>query len=285
VIGTQEDPGVKQLTQQEKDFFDTFGFLKFPQLMAHEIDSIIDEFEAVWKVKGGGHNGKLHEGKARSCIVPFIDQSAKLSALLDDPNIEGVAAGLLGDDFNYIGSDGNYYAGDTSWHSDGWHGDGPRFIKIAFYLDPLTRDTGALRVIPGSHKPGDKFADELTANLKKGFFSVKGCDIPAVALDINPGDVVVFNHNIKHASFGGSGWRRMFTINLCQRHPENRVHELTSYIEVHARFWLDHLHGPVMVETATPGRMRHLEQVIKNEGRLAELSREHRQKMLEPSRG
>jgi hypothetical protein len=277
---------VKQLTQQEKDFFDTFGFLKFPQLMANQIGSIIEEFETVWKVKGGGHAGKPHDGKARSCIVPFIDQSARLSALLDDPNIEGVAAGLLGDDFNYIGSDGNYYSGDTNWHSDGWHGEGPRFMKIAFYLDPLTRDTGALRVIPGSHKPGDKYATALTEQMKHGgFWGLHGRDIPAVALDIVPGDVVCFNHNIKHASFGGSGWRRMFTINLCQHHPENRVHELTNYVEAHARFWLDHLHGPTMIKTATPGRMRHLEQVIKNEGRLADLSREHREKMAEPSRG
>jgi hypothetical protein len=60
---------------------------------------------------------------------------------------------------------------------------------------------------------------------------------------------------------------------------------LTNYVEAHARFWLDHLHGPTMIKTATPGRMRHLEQVIKNEGRLADLSREHREKMAEPSRG
>jgi len=47
-----------------------------------------------------------------------------LSTLLDDPRIHDVAASLLGDDFNYMGSDGNFYAGDTRWHSDGYGGRG-----------------------------------------------------------------------------------------------------------------------------------------------------------------
>ena len=38
-----------------------------------------------WGERGGGHNGRPHEGTARSCIVPFIDQSEYLSSLLDDP--------------------------------------------------------------------------------------------------------------------------------------------------------------------------------------------------------
>lgn len=35
--------------------------------------------------------------------------------------INAIATQLLGEDFNYMGSDGNYYVGDTGWHSDGWH--------------------------------------------------------------------------------------------------------------------------------------------------------------------
>ncbi|MCE2433986.1 MAG: hypothetical protein J4F29_13835 [Candidatus Latescibacteria bacterium] len=133
------------LTDQKKSFFDTFGFLAFPDLLADCIDEIIDAFEAIWNQRGGGHNGQPHDGKRRSCIVPFIDQHERLCALLDDPRIKEILVGLLGENFNYMGSDGNYYAGDTQWHSDGW-GKEIRFVKIALYLDPLTRDTGCLRV-------------------------------------------------------------------------------------------------------------------------------------------
>src|SRR5919201_1641968 len=149
-----------RLSDQQLAFFDTFGYLAFPGLMADCIDEIIAEFEVLWESHGGGHNGRPHDGRARSCIFPFIDQRERLCALLDDPRIAGIAASLLGVDFNYMGSDGNYYTGDTGWHSDGWHTD-IRHIKIAFYLDPLTRDTGCLRVIPGSHQPGDRYSDTL----------------------------------------------------------------------------------------------------------------------------
>ena len=102
-------------------------------LMADRIDEITEAFEAVWSERGGGHNGQPHAGEARSCIVPFIDQSAALSSLIDDPRIHALATTLLGDDFNYMGSDGNYYVGDTGWHSDGWHPKGrPQHLKIAF---------------------------------------------------------------------------------------------------------------------------------------------------------
>jgi len=66
--------------------------------------------------------------------VPFINQSKYLSSLID-----GIFANLLGDDYNYLGSDGTYYVGDTGWHSNGgW----PR--PIAYYNITVSRctDTG-----------------------------------------------------------------------------------------------------------------------------------------------
>ena len=215
------------LTEHQRSFFDTFGYLGFPRLLIDRIDEITDEFEALWASRGGGHDGKPHEGTARSCIVPFIDQREKLCALLDDPAIKGIATSLLGEDFNYMGSDGNYYAGDTPWHSDGWNKD-LRHLKIAFYLDPLTRETGSLRVIPGSHKLRDGYADMLQEQIRNSeeVWGIHGRDVPAVALETQPGDVVCFNHNTKHAAFGGSPRRRMFTINLCERFPEERLPDL-----------------------------------------------------------
>lgn len=111
-----------RLTQEQIRFFNTFGYLTFPGLLADGIDRIIEEFEKIWRDHGGGHDNKQHEGKARSCIVPFPDQSEYLSSLLDDPRIHDIIASLLGDDFNYTSGDGNFYVGDTQWHSDGYDG-------------------------------------------------------------------------------------------------------------------------------------------------------------------
>lgn len=274
------------LTQQQLGFFETFGFLKFPGLVSDRIDEITEEFVELFIKRGGGHNGQPHDGSARSCIPAFIDQSERLSALIDEPTILGAAKSLLGDDFNYMGSDGNYYSGDTPWHSDGWN---PDFlnIKFAFYLDPLTRDTGALRVIPGSHCIGDTYTQKLQDNVNRSqeIWGMGGQEIPALALETQPGDVLCFNHNLKHAAFGGSGWRRMFTINCSQRYPEERLDDLRNGISGAARFWVDRVYGEAMMNTAGPERMRHLEQVMANDGHLAELSRRARETMSEPSRG
>ena len=275
-----------KLSEQQISFFNTFGFIAFPGMLADRIDTIIREFELVWTERGGGHNGHTHDGKARSCIVPFIDQRDELASLVDDPRIAGIASALLGDDFNYMGSDGNYYVGDTGWHSDGWHPQ-IRHIKIALYLDHLTRDTGCLRVIPGSHLIEDAFAQRLQQQIRKSdeLWGMPGRDVPAIPLEVTPGDVLVFNHNTKHAAFGGNSHRRMFTINLCQRYPDSMIDELRQYVSGAARFWIEEAYGPAMLRTATPARMRHLEQVMANDDHLPELVREAKKTMTEPARG
>ena len=47
-----------QLTEQQVNFFETYGYLGLPGLMADRVDEIIREFEAVWAAHGGGHNGR-----------------------------------------------------------------------------------------------------------------------------------------------------------------------------------------------------------------------------------
>ncbi|MBV9867592.1 MAG: hypothetical protein JO316_19755, partial [Abitibacteriaceae bacterium] len=107
-----------------------------------------------------------------------------------------------------------------------------------------------------------------------------------VALESRPGDVVVFNHNLQHASFGGSSQRRMFTLNLCRR-AQNPVelYELREFINSAARFWVEQTHSDVMRRTASPERMRHLEQVMENEDELPALVRQAKAVMAEPARG
>jgi hypothetical protein len=275
------------LTTPQQNFFDTFGYLSLPGLLADVIEEIIEAFEQVWADRGGGHHGEQHDEERRSCIVPFIDQHPRLCALLDDERIDGLLCDLLGDDYNYSGSDGNYYAGDTQWHSDGFKQTQHRYVKIAFYLDDLDADTGCLRVIPGSHIPQDSFAETLQQHVKEigDWWGVDGSQVPAQAMATTPGDIAVFNHNLKHAAFGGSGRRRMFTINCTQRFAEADLQIWRDYISGMARFWTDRMYGETMVSTASPARMVHLEQGMANDGHLAALSAKAREEMNEPSRG
>lgn len=269
-----------QLSLQQQNFFDTFGYLVFPGLLRDEIETITQEFRAVFDDKG-----LAHTPDKRTCLVPFIDQREYLCGLLDDARIRGIADGILGEDWNYIAGDGNYYSGDTPWHSDGYHRVG-KYLKIALYLDEVKKDSGALRVIPGSHRIDNKDWPALKAHQSKELWGIEGRDVPCVALESTPGDVVAFNHNLMHASFGGSSARRMFTINMCShcQTPEE-LGEMRGFIESSARFWIDSMHGDLMKKTASPRRMRNLQQVMDNEDHLPGLAAKARREMSESSRG
>ena len=245
-------------TEQHKKFYQQFGYLHFPGLLNDCIGTIIDEFEKVWAACSVKHTGE------QRTMFPgnFICQTERLCQMMDDPRIMEICAGVMGDDYQYAGGDGNFYSGDTGWHSDlmpntGFYKD-CEHVKVAFYLDPVTRDTGALRVIPGSHIPGDKFSETMQKFLNEG--GLAGKDVPAAALETKPGDVVLFTHNLKHASFGGSKRRRMFVMNM-QAMPRTAVghqevrHEWTYYASVGAK----KMHSGLIMDTATPERLKHLQ--------------------------
>ena len=276
-----------RLTEQQLNFFNTFGYLHFPGLMADCVDKIIASFERVWAAHGGGHNGQTHDGKARAVIYPFPDQDEYLSSLLDEPRIHDITASILGDDFNYTSGDGNLYVGDTQWHSDGYSGTRIPSIKIAFYLDPLTRDTGAVRVIPGSHHCNDQYADGLESQIRdsRKTWGLAPEDVPCVAVETKPGDIVVFWHNTKHSAFGGSQRRRMYTMNFYEHVPEDRLEWFQDTLSHEGRFWTDTIHGPEMLRTATPERMVHLKQVMENDFKVKEVHARLRAERAEPSRG
>jgi hypothetical protein len=116
-------------------------------------------------------------------------------------------------------------------------------------------------------------------------FGITGREVPGIALESQPGDVLVFNHNLHHAAFGGGNRRRMFTLNLCRRAKDpEELQDLRSFINSAARFWVTQSHSEVMRRTASPERMRHLEQVIENEDELPELVRQAKAIMAEPAR-
>ena len=278
------------LTEQQLRFFDTFGFLHFPGLFANDIDRITESFERVWENHGGGHQGRVHDHKRRSAMMPFIDQDEYLCGLLDDRRLDGIASAILGNDYNYTVSDGNFYVGDTQWHSD--FSRSKPTIKAAFYLDKVTKESGCLRVIPGSHKIGDVFATSLKDMMSSQreqriteVFGIHGSEVPGFALESMPGDLVCFDRRIKHASFGGGTRRRMFTIVLEPRYPDDELDILRTNIGNMSKFWVERAYGHTMINTAGPERMVHLEQRLANDDHLAELTRIAKRDMEEPARG
>ena len=266
-----------QLTEQQLTFIATFGYLHLPGLLNDKIDRIEEAFESLIQSRGG----KDHEGKRRLSVTPFLNHSEYLCSLLDDDRLDGIATSLLGEHYQYWNSDGNYYVSDTDWHSDAssW----PKrslFYKLAIYLDPVTRDTGALRVIPGSHRYVEGYADVLDRHLinhksrtryeGRGYYKatlgVDGRSIPAVALESQPGDVAIFNQAIKHSAWGGSDRRRMFTINYTLLYTGELLEHFLEVIDQHGYSKADVFGDPAgpLLTRATPNRLRHLQQLLEH---------------------
>ena len=140
------------LTQQQVTQWETFGFLHLRGVLnADEIEVINAEYEKGLNRTRDQMDSPV--GNRRQLNWPNMGPDTPfLAGLLEDPRICGVAEQLFGDDVVGVASNGNHFAGDrTEWHPD-THDPHMQGVKFACYLQPLGAESGALRVIPGSHK-------------------------------------------------------------------------------------------------------------------------------------
>ena len=137
------------LTAEQIAHFETFGFvIRRRCFSSKEMEKISRAFDEVLTED---RQGQPFAGETRQAVLGFIEKRPLLSALVEDDRVYEPLEQLLGPGFVWIGSDGNLYVGDTGWHPDGSVLDYRR-IKVAFYLDPVAKETGCLRVVPGSHR-------------------------------------------------------------------------------------------------------------------------------------
>jgi hypothetical protein len=208
------------LTAGQLAAFEAFGFLKLGAVFStREMGDIRREFDDVL---AEDREGRRFTGEERQMVQSFVERRAALSTLIDDDRIYGPMEQVLGPDLVWLTSDGNLYVGDTDWHHDATVKGYPQ-IKVALYLDPVRRDTGCLRVIPGSHEPPYHYAlDPLSSQDEPGF-GVARADVPCAYLESEPGDVVMFHQTMWHATFGGGAGRRMLALSYAP-YPATDAH-------------------------------------------------------------
>ena len=204
------------LTPGQIAHFETFGFVVLKQhftveevaIMKRESDEIFDE------VRGG----KPFTGEKWEPVQPFFERRPFLSRVPEDDRIYNIGVDLLGPDFILEVTEGNLHVGDTPWHGDPPDEDSVRHPKITFYTEPVTRETGCLRVIPGSHRngPPDAYASLRDRNDDPDFrpFGVAPSEVSSYAIESQPGDVVVFNEHTLHAAFGGKPGRHQHAVSF-----------------------------------------------------------------------
>jgi hypothetical protein len=209
------------LGAHQKAHFETFGFLALRQVFPPDkMEAIAREHEAIMTAD---RQDRPFPADQRQAVYGGVEQSEFLRQLLEDDTIYGAMELLLGPGFIWQGSDVNLFVGDTSWHSGAEYGKILRGIKMALYLDPVRKETGCLRVVPGSHlEPLHSSLEPLrNAAPDSPPFDVAPDEVPNMAVESDRGDVLIFTEAVWHGSFGGRTGRRMFTLNFMAK-PETR---------------------------------------------------------------
>lgn len=195
------------LDDRQYQHFRTFGYIVLPRFFTPaEVDTLSAEFEKGLDL---AYAHRPFDGTERHWVGQMGPDTPFYAGLLEDERLWSITAQLYGEDAFAVGTDANRYIGDTRWHPD--HRVDPEEdcygIKFAFYLDPVGPTSGALRLVPGSHR--NPLHDDLRSYIETMSPPLEG--IPAQVCTSSPGDVVAFDMRCWHASIGGDTGRRMST--------------------------------------------------------------------------
>lgn len=215
------------LTDEQRRFYDTFGFLFLRGLLTHEeIDGLRTTFDETMRSVRGGAGP---DGQGQSA-VEIVETTPGLSWLLEDQRIHGTVADRLGTDYIWGGSEGNVTNhGEHRWHADR-HGSSEteyHRMKVMIYLDETRADHGCLRVLPGSHR--DPYHSQLgplieqTPEVCQKHFGMSGDELPAVMVEATPGDVLFFCHTLWHGVYNSFPGRRYIALKYAAR-PTTPAH-------------------------------------------------------------
>lgn len=216
------------LGDAERRLFDTFGFLRVPGLLADVVADLQGDFDHVVRSDAVGYLAcrQFMDGSPNGCgdrarllaAEPLAASRALGWLRTDDVRLDDLATAILGPEAAYQTSMASLFNCNVHWHHDGVLTAGRGCQATAMiYLDPLDGPTGALRVIPGSHRPGP-FREALRAELLGAedplavAFGRDAPDLPSVVVATEPGDVVVIDSEVFHASFGGGVGRRLLSV-------------------------------------------------------------------------
>ena len=106
-------------------------------------------------------------------------------------------------------------------------------------LEPLTEESGALLVVPGSHRePLHSAVGELLASSPPEAVAER---LPRHSIDSQPTDLIVFSCDLFHGSSGG-GTRRMLSV-LMDRLPSTPEEEAATRMRLRTALTFPELQG------------------------------------------
>jgi ectoine hydroxylase-related dioxygenase (phytanoyl-CoA dioxygenase family) len=212
----------ERLTQDQKDFFEKYGFVHFKSFIDQEtVDLVLRESEKIqdqWiredvKAVNGVpiKYGTDIDGKRIVQRFAFANHfSPLLKDLLGDPRLKALFE-LIGSDDCRIGEnekDGlvfNHYVNtkESNYSQLGWHTDALRdifygnkimpMLNVGIHLDNSSTENGGLRLLPGTHNKGMG-----TLLFRKLYFVSNKADKNEIGLNVEPGDLTVHDGRLWH---------------------------------------------------------------------------------------
>jgi len=232
IAGPASSATAFHLSAQQLQYFQSFGFIKLPGLFKPEIERLQEGFDEAFATRTPNkilREDPLQEtdnptftDRKRVILFHLIEKSDALRWLASDPRVLNIVTAILGDDYETRPTDGHIFDCDTSWHPDmDLGGDNRARLKLSFYLDPQRANSGAIRLMPGSHLDGD-YANALMTNLYgsphkvKALCGVDASEIPCWTVETDPGDLICWNFRAFHATFHGFERRRLFSMTFAK---------------------------------------------------------------------
>lgn len=168
-------------------------------------------------------------------VVPMVQWPSYHNAVLDavrlDPRWVALLSPLIGGDLKQIINQLHWKApgalGDFAWHQDSrfrkpdtaYRNLGDAYVQTGLAIDPHTQQSGAMRMIPGSHRNGplalDTSAEVLGNEMTDDALRAAGIDPASVIdLELQPGDVAMWSPYLVHGSGRNTAdHQRRFYIN------------------------------------------------------------------------
>lgn len=241
----------ERLTREQRDFLDTYGFIRFRRFASRElVKSLVEEVEEIdRRLVAEGRTevngipliiGKRKDGTRFVQRMVFSSTfGEKLHTFLKDPRFAAILD-VAGPGYR-IGErerDGlviNHYRREegSSYKRLGWHTDSlrdlfylekpRRYLNVGFYLDDSPITKGGVRVIPFSHQQG--IWPMLT---RKAHFVDCDPDPEEYAIVAEAGDLTIHDGRIWHrvaeaSAAGDASQRRVMYVPLMEG-PEKFKH-------------------------------------------------------------
>jgi hypothetical protein len=191
--------GVNAVGTPSVESFRAFGFAVLrqffdPRPLAMEVDRVLSD---------GLLRQPPHGGEIRFQYVPMMTAETPVSLSLLD-RLGAVAEAWFDRPVLPTRAKGTRYFGETPWHVDS---ELPvASLGCLAYLEPTADDSGALRLVPGSHH--QRFNEALRGVCA---VAVRDPSLPSHVVATDPGDVILMDEHVLHAAFGG-GVRRQWRV-------------------------------------------------------------------------